>query len=92
MAAPMNARIWPVEDTTTIRTDELTAGDLLASGTEFGQPDGFTGHEVAEAGYAGWSKEWGQEVWRVRRTDGREYVQPADFRVTVVRRDRVGVA
>ncbi|MFD6565462.1 hypothetical protein [Micromonospora profundi] len=87
----MGERIYDDAEVEDVRTDQLTDRDLLAVGRAPGW-GGFNGRPIANAGWAGWSAEWGQDAWRVERADGRAFTQPGHFKVTVVRRDLAEVA
>jgi hypothetical protein len=84
-------RVYTDGDVVTVRTDEVRAGDQLASGRDQFK-GGHTGVGVVLSGWAGFHRDWGQEVWRLELVDGSARQQPGYFPVTIVRRDLGGVA
>jgi hypothetical protein len=84
-------RVYADDEVVTVRTADVRNTDLLARGR--GQFDGgYTGVGVVRCGWAGFQRDWNQEVWRLELADGSARQQPGYFPVTIVRRDLGGVA
>lgn len=80
------SRVYHDHEITYVRTDQLRAGDRLASGRSL-EDGGYTARTITTAGPGGHHPQWGDRDLTYVQTSQHAWRQPGDIPVAIVRRE-----